>query len=68
MSQISENVRTLMDTLEHPSKRLEALGSLMTIGTPEAIKIIIERARDPLELLEIRYSATKFLRKKGIMY
>jgi hypothetical protein len=40
----------------------------MTIGTPEAIKTIIERARDPLEVLEIRCSAIEFLRKKGIMY
>jgi HEAT repeat protein len=68
MNEISENIKILIDPLDHPSRRQQALDALARLGNLEAISAICERARDPLEHPAIRYRAVEYLRNKGIMY
>jgi hypothetical protein len=68
MSQISENMKILINPLDYPSRRQVALDKLAALGSLEAISAICERALDPLEHPSIRYKAVEYLRKKGIMY
>jgi hypothetical protein len=68
MSQIHENIKILIDPLDDPSRRREALDNLAALGCLEAIEAISERARDSREHPAIRYRAVEYLRSKGIMY
>ena len=64
MGKADELVKIVNNPVESPQRRQKALEQLATLGTPEAIRVIGERARDPLELPVIRDTALRILGRK----